>query len=317
MKQHDMKPFSEHLASPEAMETVRSRLAEWVGEAVPERSVRNMQPFLTEGKMLRARLLLWLAATRPGDAPFPRFEAAALIELLHLASLLHDDVMDRASLRRGHGSFNRRVGDSRAVWTGDLLLLKAIGIATDPEWGKAREQILLTLRDMIHGQMLEWMWSGRLDLPETVYLQVLDAKTGSLFALAAQWGVAGFAGEEGSTSWRQWGLSLGRLFQLGDDCLDVWSPDSGKRQGQDWREGRMTLPTIILRERAPHAFQALVDAGVGADPSAFFTRSIRDQLESSWSLHEARFLDMSHRLLNSRQREILPLILDYLKQRRR
>lgn len=311
-----MSALAELLAPSEWMVRVHSCLNHWVGQTVPAHLRVKLVPLLTQGKMIRARLLLWLSQAHE-TLPPRLIAAAALIELMHLASLLHDDVMDRASLRRGHGSLNRSIGDSGAVWMGDLLLLKAVEETKAPGWENARHDVLDTLREMTNGQLLEWLWSGRTDLPEEIYWHLLDAKTGRLFGLAATWGVGETVTRDSRLKWMAWGLCLGRLFQMGDDCLDIWSPKTGKAQGQDWREGRMTLPTIMLRDLDPNAFAQLLRAGAKGDPGDFISKEMRQMLDDAWGVQEQRFLDLSDGLLAPHQQVIVPSVLAYLRHRKR
>jgi len=171
--------------------------------------------------------------------------AAVVIELTHLATLYHDDVMDEASVRRGAPSANARWGNSIAILTGDYLFARAADMAADLGPDAVRIQAR-TFARLVQGQIAETV--GRRDAdPIEHYLQVIADKTGSLIGTAARFG-AMFSGAPASVTeaLATYGDIIGAAFQLSDDLLDIASDttESGKTPGTDLREGVTTLPVL-------------------------------------------------------------------------
>ena len=204
------------------------------------------------GKRLRPVLALVCAGL--GDRPLDNEEviaAATAIEMTHLASLYHDDVMDSAPSRRGVPSAQQIWGNNRAILAGDLLFSRA-SLLVSPLGQATVEHYARVFERMCVGQMNETYGpSGEAD-PVPFYLQVLADKTGALVAAAAYLGAkhAG-ADAESAELVRQFGEKIGVAFQIADDVLDIASgqEQSGKTPGTDLREGVDTLPILLLRRR--------------------------------------------------------------------
>lgn len=217
-------------------------------------------PFITEAAqhLVRAggkrfRPLLVMLAAQFGDTHSPGVvPSAVVVELTHLATLYHDDVMDEADVRRGVASANARWGNSVAVLTGDFLFARASHILADlgPEAVRIQAE---AFERLVTGQILETAGPRDGRDPIDHYLDVLAGKTGSLVAVACRFG-AMMSGAEESTAniLTQYGERLGTAFQLADDVLDIASDshESGKTPGTDLREGIATLPVLRLRARA-------------------------------------------------------------------
>ncbi|MGW9346241.1 polyprenyl synthetase family protein [Nocardiopsis flavescens] len=225
-------------------------------------SVRSSDPMLTEaashlleagGKRFRAMLVL--LAAHFGDPDMPDLvPAAAVVELTHVATLYHDDVMDEAELRRGRPSANQRWGNTIAILTGDYVFAKASEILADLGTEAVRLQAQ-TFGRLVQGQILET--SGP---PEGVdhldhYLRVIGDKTASLIASSAEFGgMFGKVDPETTATLTRACDALGMAFQLADDLIDVAaeSRESGKVPGTDLREGVLTLPMFYaLRSTDP------------------------------------------------------------------
>jgi heptaprenyl diphosphate synthase len=202
----------------------------------------------------RFRPMLVLLAARFGDSRDKRIVPAAVaIELTHLATLFHDDVMDEASIRRGHESANSRFGNSVAILAGDHLFARASRILADlgPEAIRIQAE---TFGRLVDGQLLETVGVRPGQDPLDHYMRVIDGKTGSLIATAGRFG-AMFSGQPDERAdliadacWR-----IGVAWQLSDDVLDIasTSAESGKEQGTDLRQGVQTLPVLYaLRDTA-------------------------------------------------------------------
>jgi heptaprenyl diphosphate synthase len=245
------------LADPGLESDVLATLAEV--EAMLYASLASADPLVGEaarhlvdagGK--RFRPLLVALAAHLGDHHRPEVvSAAAVVELTHLATLYHDDVMDEARMRRGAPSANARWGNSVAILVGDFLFARAADVAA----GLGAEAVRIQARTfsrLVHGQIAETVGPRDAD-PVEHYLHVLAEKTGSLIATSTRFG-AMFSGApaEQVTAVSRYGELVGIAFQLSDDLIDIASesPESGKTPGTDLREGIPTLPVLRLRERA-------------------------------------------------------------------
>ncbi|MFB8758688.1 polyprenyl synthetase family protein [Streptomyces nigra] len=201
----------------------------------------------------RFRPLLVMLAARFGDPYAPGIvPSAVVVELTHLATLYHDDVMDEAEVRRGVDSANTRWGNSVAVLTGDFLFARASHILADlgPEAVRVQAE---AFERLVTGQILETAGPQDGRDPVAHYLDVLSGKTGSLVAVSCRFGAMMSGADETVVDvLTQYGERLGVAFQLADDVLDIASDshESGKTPGTDLREGIPTLPVLRLRERA-------------------------------------------------------------------
>ncbi|MFD9814309.1 polyprenyl synthetase family protein [Streptomyces sp. NPDC059080] len=217
-------------------------------------------PFITESAqhLVRAggkrfRPLLVTLAAQFGDPYAPGVvPSAVVVELTHLATLYHDDVMDEADVRRGVASANARWGNSLAVLTGDFLFARASHILADlgPEAVRIQAE---AFERLVTGQILETAGPRDGRDPVSHYLDVLAGKTGSLVAVACRFGAMMSGADETAVDiLTQYGERLGTAFQLADDVLDIASDshESGKTPGTDLREGVATLPVLYLRARA-------------------------------------------------------------------
>jgi heptaprenyl diphosphate synthase len=239
-------------------------------------SVKSNYPFVTEtsrhlvdagGK--RFRPLLVLLASQFGDPATPAVVPAAVaIELTHLSTLYHDDVMDEATLRRGTRSANSRWDNTVAILTGDFLFARASEITAD--LGTEATRILAqTIAVLCEGQIRETLGPGGGGDPVDHYLSVLGEKTGSLIATSGRLGaLLSGAGPAAVDVMTRYGATIGLAFQLSDDLLDVASEtgQSGKTPGTDLREGIRTLPVLYaLRADGPDSPLASLLTGSLAD----------------------------------------------------
>jgi len=253
---------------------LRTRLAE-VEQALAQHVVSEA-PFVTEaarhllqagGKRFRPLLVL-LAAELGDPSGDDIVTAACVVELTHLASLYHDDVMDEADLRRGAASANARWDNLVAILTGDWLFGKSSELTADLGADAVRIQAQ-TFNRLVEGQILETLGPQPGDDPLEHYLRVVAGKTGSLIATSALYG-ARFAGapQEVVEALTAYGEKVGVAFQLSDDILDVTSDsdESGKTPGTDLREGVATLPVLLARRSGAAADDRLKEL-LGADLS--------------------------------------------------
>jgi heptaprenyl diphosphate synthase len=230
-----------------ALGTVEARLGEVVASAHPMLSLAASHLVAAGGK--RFRPLLALLAAHLGDPDAPGVvDAAVVVELTHLATLYHDDVMDEADVRRGAQSANSRWTNTVAILTGDFLFARACdltaGLGTEATHLQAQ-----TFARLVEGQIAETAGPGEGEEPVAHHLKVVADKTGSLIATSARFGalIAGAPPTDVDTVAR-FGEVIGVAFQLSDDLIDVLSEtgDSGKTPGTDLREGVHTLPVLLV-----------------------------------------------------------------------
>jgi octaprenyl-diphosphate synthase len=199
-----------------------------------------------KGKKIRAAFFFLLAGMHRlrGDE-LPRLAAA--IEMLHLSSLVHDDIMDNSSRRRGEKTANQHFGNTLSVLWGDYLFINSLHLL-DCKWRNPTMNMLLDVsRQMIEGQILEFENSFNYNIPSRTYFEIIRKKTASMFA-----GIAGLveqmagANAPAPRGLRDFGRHFGMIFQISDDLLDIFSSRAGKDRFQDLKEGKVTLPYILL-----------------------------------------------------------------------
>ena len=244
-------------------------------EAMLRESVKSNYPFVTEtsrylvdagGK--RFRPLLVLLSSHFGDPSSPAVVPAAVaIELTHLSTLYHDDVMDEAPIRRGTVSANTRWNNTVAILTGDFLFARASEITAD--LGTEATRILAqTIAVLCEGQIRETLGPGPADDAVTHYLSVLAEKTGSLIATSGRLGAL-LAGAPSAAVdvLTRYGATIGMAFQLSDDVLDVTSEsaESGKTPGTDLREGIRTLPVLYALRSGDASLVSLLTGSLDDD----------------------------------------------------
>ncbi|MFO1325037.1 MAG: polyprenyl synthetase family protein [Burkholderiales bacterium] len=198
------------------------------------------------GKRLRPALLL-LCAGATGYRGTDHHTLAAVVEMIHTATLLHDDVVDESDMRRGHATANAQFGNAASVLVGDFLYSRAFQMMVGVRRMRVLEILADTTNAIAEGEVLQLMNAGDADLSEAAYLTVIQRKTARLFEAAARLGaVLGDADVVTEDALARYGMHLGTAFQLVDDVLD-YSGDAqaiGKNLGDDLAEGKMTLPLI-------------------------------------------------------------------------
>ena len=204
------------------------------------------------GKRLRP-LLMILSAKICGNTKKDSAAISSIFEYLHTASLLHDDLIDDASMRRGKPVAHSIWGNAAAVLTGDFLLARSLSIAAKTGIPEVIEAIAEITEYMSQGEIFQLMNKQRLDLSEKEYMEIIKCKTAVLFRGACRTGalVAG-ASRDKKDALSLYGMNLGIAFQMADDLLD-YTADSkllGKKTGADIREGKLTLPVIYALKQA-------------------------------------------------------------------
>jgi heptaprenyl diphosphate synthase len=199
------------------------------------------------GKRFRPLLVVLGSFLGPREAAEDVVKAGVVVELTHVASLYHDDVMDEARIRRGSPSANSRWGNTVAILVGDLLFARASDIVCDlgPEFVRLQAR---TFSRLVQGQIAETVGPGGTD-PLDHYLRVVADKTGSLIATSALFGSKiSDAAPHLQRAMAEFGEQIGIVFQLSDDIIDITSNETGKTPGTDLREGIPTLPTLLARK---------------------------------------------------------------------
>jgi octaprenyl-diphosphate synthase len=198
------------------------------------------------GKRLRP-LLMVLAARLLNYKGNDHYALSIVFEYLHAATLLHDDVVDNAELRRGQPSANTLWGNAAVVLVGDFLLATSFFLSVLSGNLKILRVLSETTTSMAEGEVLQLINSGNLEVSEQDYIEVITRKTAILISAACQIGaILGDASEEREEAMRRFGLNLGIAFQLRDDFLDYTGSEAefGKPVGKDLQEGKITLPLI-------------------------------------------------------------------------
>lgn len=264
------------------------------------------------GKRLRPMLVLLCAGEEAGEAAV---RAAAAIELVHMATLVHDDVLDDAPLRRGRPTVAAASGRDRATASGDLLFSRAFALLAAA--GQQREIELLSAASvaLARGELAQRRDAFDTSIPEERYLERCRLKTAALFECACRLG-------RDEDELGDFGAEIGLAFQLLDDVLDVAGPAerTGKARGTDLLDGTVTLPLILARQRDP----SVRDTGLrGLDPAA--AAALCDRIAATGALTEvrARALEMvaaAKRQLGSagfepERRRLLDLVADGVVQR--
>lgn len=198
-----------------------------------------------QGKHLRVVTLL-LVAKMLGDVNTRSYEYAAILELLHHASLIHDDVVDEAELRRGIRCVHKVWSAKEAVLTGDFLLSQAILMTAHCKDFGMIEMVASVGRNLSEGELLQTGQSKSLDMTEEVYFDIIRRKTAFLIGASTQAGAMSVgANEEDTLKMRDFGLALGMAFQIKDDILDyIGGDETGKAKGNDLKELKLTLPVL-------------------------------------------------------------------------
>ncbi len=235
------------------------------------------------GKRLRPLMALLSGGATGGITP-AHIDLAVILELIHIATLVHDDIMDEAERRRGQPTVNARWGNSLSVLLGDCLFAQALNLSTNFEKADVSRAIAQAARDVCSGEIIQTQRRFDLHLAIEDYRRIVEMKTGSLFSAAAQLGaVINEADESTVRALQSFGMKVGAAYQIYDDCLDLAGNESviGKTLGTDLRKGKLTLPILVLLKSAPavereHYSQMIVNGRVDE-----LTEIVRAELNSA------------------------------------
>ena len=206
-----------------------------------------------QGKRLRPIIALLTGGATGGITP-AHVDLAVILELIHVATLVHDDIMDEAERRRGQPTVNARWGNALSVLLGDCLFAQALNLSTNFNKAEISRSIAKAARDVCSGEIIQTQRRFDLHLGIEEYRRIVEMKTGSLFAAAAELGAVINEMEPAVvTRLQSYGMKIGAAYQIYDDCLDIAGNESviGKTLGTDLRKGKLTLPVLMLLRSAP------------------------------------------------------------------
>jgi geranylgeranyl pyrophosphate synthase len=264
------------------------------------------------GKRLRPLLVILAAGIEPSP-PDGLVRAAAAVELVHSATLVHDDVLDLAPLRRGRPTVFATAGRGAATQTGDLLFARAFALLAANDSTEQVRALSDASSALARGELLQRADAWNADITLERYLRRCELKTARLFEAACTLGAV----EAGADALREFGRRIGLAFQILDDVLDVAGPAerTGKHRGTDLLDGTVTLPFILARERDPEL--RAVDPRAITDPGQ--AEALCDRIGATGALDEARTAALEHVTaakgvipggLPDRQRRALDLVAD-------
>jgi len=263
------------------LEAVERRIGQYIAE-LEDRDARELYGRLPAGKRLRARLILTIAGTGPAAV-----KTAAVVEMIHAASLLHDDVIDDADLRRGRPSLNALYGSKTSIMFGDVLYAKAFHELVDIDRQVARV-LSHAVIELSLGERQDVLLSERFNPDRDAYLKMIYQKTASLIEASAE--AAAILAGKNREAYRTYGRNLGIAFQMIDDLLDITQSAEalGKPAMHDFEEGKTTLPYIYLYEALSESDRrrllALHRRPVTAESAAW----IRERMEETGALERSR-----------------------------
>lgn len=243
---HELEAFEKHFR-----DSVRSRVAllDKIMHYIVHRKGKQMRP-----------IFVLLSAKMCGDITPKSYTAASLVELLHTATLVHDDVVDDSHQRRGMFSINALWKNKIAVLVGDYLLSRGLLVALDNEAYDILQIMSRAVRDMSEGELLQIEKARRLDISEEVYFDIISKKTASLIAASCAAGAASVTEDKDTIErFYSFGENIGIAFQIKDDLFDYGDADVGKPRAIDIKEKKMTLPLIYtLQQVSPSRRKELI-----------------------------------------------------------
>ncbi|HPF41013.1 MAG TPA: polyprenyl synthetase family protein [Phycisphaerae bacterium] len=258
------------------------------------------------GKLLRPKLLL-LAGRASGELTHDHVVLAAVVEMVHMATLVHDDVLDEADMRRRHDTVNRLVGNEGAVMLGDFLISHAYHLCSSLSSTFASRRIAAVTNTVCEGELLQIENRGNILLSEETYFDIIRRKTAALTAVCCEMGaVASGADDETIAALTRYGADLGVAFQIVDDLLDLTATEheTGKSVGRDAEMGKPTLPVIRFLAGASAADREAMIAAL-THPTPDTPATLRSMLRGSDAIEQA--FDAAASYVTSATAAIAPL----------
>ncbi|HLP48171.1 MAG TPA: polyprenyl synthetase family protein [Candidatus Kapabacteria bacterium] len=275
---------------------------------------------ITKGKKIRSTLFYLLSGLKT-PAPNPAeshelIEIASAVEMFHLSSLIHDDIMDNSEKRRGEKTLNTNIGNFRSVLWGDYLFISAFTAIHNIGKPFLLDTVLKTAKIMVEGQIIEVENAYNFDIDLETYYDIINRKTSSLFAAVALL-VPLLHGESQQQKdlFYQFGLNFGTIFQVSDDMLDIFSTQSGKDRFRDLEEGKLTLPFILLMKETADAQEAFSQGNREKLLELFEKHKIKELCLEKIADYHGRCLDFLKSYPDSVFKESLLGLLDFVKYR--
>ncbi len=271
------------------LELVARRLRDQVETFEPEIAPYAQYALTNQGKQLRPALVALSAGTvgRPDDR---LVTAAVIIEMVHLATLVHDDIMDEAAIRRRLPTLAANWGNQISVLLGDCLFAQALKLAAGFPTTEVCLAVSSATKTVCSGEILQTNRQGRFEISRAEYFKILRMKTAELFALSCDLGAwLGGANAQERKALRTFGMALGTAYQVYDDCLDIFGSEAlaGKSLGTDLANGKLTLPVLVALERAGKADAGRLK-GLISQWSGRHGGEILDLLDRCGALSESR-----------------------------
>ena len=308
----ELEAFEKHFR-----ESVRSRVAllDKIMHYIVHRKGKQMRP-----------IFVLLAARMCGEISSKTYTAASLVELLHTATLVHDDVVDDAHQRRGVFSINALWKNKIAVLVGDYLLSRGLLVALDTEAYDILQIMSRAVRDMSEGELLQIEKARRLDITEEVYFEIIRKKTASLIAASCAAGAASVTNDKATIErFYRFGETIGIAFQIKDDLFDYGEADVGKPRAIDIQEKKMTLPLIYTLQNVNSARRnELIRTVEKHNKDKARVRDLIQQVHQSGGIHYAqkvmeeymqRALTLLQEQPQSSSRESMFSLVDYVIKR--
>jgi octaprenyl-diphosphate synthase len=242
------------------------------------------------GKRVRPALV-FLSARANGPLPAAAVEAGMAIELIHTATLLHDDVVDESPNRRGQESVNTKWNNLTSVLMGDYLFSKAFHLLVRIGSPGLMTAVSAATERVSLGELIEIQEAHNFEIDEADYLEIIDAKTASLFAASCEAGaILADTGPSTRERLRDYGSEIGTAFQISDDMLDLFGSQekTGKTAGNDIKEGRVTLPLIFALDKAPARERAEMLKILGNGSGTSHIDKVRDFVREMGGVEYAR-----------------------------
>lgn len=247
MTESPISVLAQNLDAP--MRAVNAEILARMGSDVP--LVPQIAAYLIAAGGKRIRPLLTLAAAQCVGNPLKAVGLATAVEFIHSATLLHDDVVDGSELRRGKDAANLVFGNQASVLVGDFLFARAFELMVETNDIRILGSLASASRTIAEGEVLQLSLKGNMGMTMQNYLKIIEAKTAVLFAAACETGARVAGGTEAQIeALRQYGHHLGIAFQMADDVGDYEGKIKGKDAGDDFREGKLTLPVLLALEQA-------------------------------------------------------------------
>jgi len=244
------------------------------------------------GKRVRPALLILATYATGGNGKRESvIRLATVMEMIHTATLVHDDIIDNADIRRNRSSINARFGNQAAVLMGDWLYMTAFQTALGERSLEILDILTRLTRKMTEGEIIQMTKIGDLAITEDEYFDILRRKTAHLFEACCEVGsILAEADDTQRGALKQFGLDLGTAFQLCDDMLDLTADDAqlGKAAGSDLLEGKLTLPLIMLLDREPAIRPRLEQVMLDGTYVDLSRHEIREKLDSDGILDQIR-----------------------------